>query len=84
MGPVLHNEFLMIFVSDMAGGSPLGSPVSSRRTDGVANGLQMDPVLREQAFQQQMLQVRAAPAFALQQQMLQVRASQIHFYRSTH
>ncbi|CAB3388304.1 Hypothetical predicted protein, partial [Cloeon dipterum] len=58
---------------DMAGGSPLGSPVTARRTE--PNGL-MDPVMRDQLLTQQML--RTSPAsYAIQQQMLQVQMFQL-------
>ncbi|XP_065340018.1 histone deacetylase 4 isoform X7 [Cloeon dipterum] len=57
---------------DMAGGSPLGSPVTARRTE--PNGL-MDPVMRDQLLTQQML--RTSPAsYAIQQQMLQLKKQQ--------
>jgi len=59
--------FLCLVSAEMAGGSPLGSPVTARRTE--PNGL-MDPVLRDQLFNQQML--RTSPSYTIQQQMLQV------------
>lgn len=58
----------------MAGGSPLGSPVTARRTE--PNGL-MDPALRDQLYAQQL--IRATPSYAVQQQMLQVINTKYEF-----
>ncbi|XP_059470231.1 histone deacetylase 4 [Neocloeon triangulifer] len=57
---------------EMAGGSPLSSPVTARRTE--PNGL-MDPMLRDQYLAQQMM--RNSPSYAIQQQMLQAQMFQL-------
>ncbi|XP_033607177.1 histone deacetylase 4 isoform X5 [Cryptotermes secundus] len=66
----ISSAFTHLPQKDMARDSPVGSPVVSRRTDlnNVNNTYHIDPGLHEQAFQQQILQLKKQQQ--LQQQIL--------------
>ncbi|XP_046390960.1 histone deacetylase 4 isoform X3 [Ischnura elegans] len=66
----INSSYSHLPQKDIAGNSPLGSPAISRRNDinNLANSFHMDSVLQEQAFQQQILQLKKQQQ--LQQQIL--------------